>query len=158
MVAALTLALGLLTLLVVVFVASRLQDHPPPAPRARPLPAPPAPCPVAEEPPAAPVSHPPLCVACIPASVWAALDPSVRASLVATGGPWTETAEGWQSVPCDADRWESLGTALQVANVRGWWISAAPMSTARVSGVRPRAPVPLATPHRAARAARGGRP
>ena len=45
----------------------------------------------------------------------------------------------------------------EVADVRGWWISAAPMSTARVSGVRPRAPVPLATPHRAARAARGGR-
>jgi len=160
MVGALMLALGLaLAVLATVMIASRLKD-PPPAPMARPVSAPFPVVALAQALPDAPVSRPPLCVACvacIPASVWAALDPSVQASLVETGGPWTETEGAWQSVPCDADRWESLSTALQVADVRGWWISAAPMSTARVSGVRPRAPVPLATPHRAARAARGGR-
>ena len=157
MVGALMLALGLaLAVLATVMIASRLKD-PPPAPMARPVSAPFPVVALAQALPDAPVSHPPRCVATVPADAWAALDPSVRASLVATGGPWTETAEGWQSVPCDADRWESLATVLQVARVPRWSVTAAPMTSARVSGVRPRAPVPLATPHRAARAARGGR-
>lgn len=152
------LALALaLAVVATVMIASRLKDPPGP-PTERPVSAPFPVVAIAQALPSAPVSHPPLCVACVPAAAWASLAPDVQASLTATGGPWTETADGWHSAPCDADRWESLATALQVARVPRWSVTAAPPPCVpRVSGVRPRAPVAPATPHRAARAARGRR-
>lgn len=124
---ALALSLGLLLLLFVVFVASRLQDAPTHAAAV----APTEPASKREQ-----VDVRPLEVFRVTADVWTSLDPAVHASL-RTWGPWLIWDGHAESPPVRVglDAWDSLQTALQAAQVPYHAIRMPDTVTPRESGL-----------------------
>lgn len=135
MTAALTLSLGVLVLLFVVWVASRLQDHPPAQATADTT----TDATPSAEAPDAPAL--PLQVFRVHVEVWAALDPATLATL-GTWGPWVIWDAHAESPPLriGSDAWESLSTSLAAARVPCHALPLDAIDVPRASGLYHRAP------------------
>ena len=152
MTAALTLSLGVLVLLFVVWVASRLQDHPPAQATADTstdaTPSTPSADTSTDATPSTPSAETsdapalPLQVFRVHVDVWAALDPATLATL-GTWGPWVIWDAHAES-PAHAigsDAWASIATALQVGRVAHHALPLEALDPApRASGLYQRAP------------------